>query len=415
MTGDLPPLYVGAYGPLAAHHHALTGSVDLYQYSTAIVEAKHLFNEITHENQVYTWAFQRLDARLGELTKWVADGHTLVVILDQVWSAAVVSNDIAETVSLTSCSPFSFISFENVSGDQIEFCGPQPYAKFFEGNLKSLQYTQVIRSDQLTALLRVRRSTAGLERAVGGFLKVGKGTVYFFPKITDPEFLKRLASIATCEAEPAELPPTWLDKMHTAEEMQIRSEIWDLEGQAASIATRIGAKRAELQALGSIKALITATDNQFENAVSEALTELGLKVIEGPKSRADLLATDGKRILAIEAKGLEGSVRENNLTQANRWLAELSTAIVATPDERKNDIELHRYFEKITQLGLTPERVDVTDCKALVCVATYRKAPPWKRQEPDFPDNVLKCPSSGNSRLIKRFSKGGSGSSGVRV
>ena len=74
------------------------------------------------------------------------------------------------------------------------------------------------------------------------------------------------------------------------------------------------------------------------------MPEFGLKVVAGPHPRADLLIWDGNtRLAAAEVRGLTGPVRERNLRQAERWAADVNSALTATPEDRKADIELEQY------------------------------------------------------------------------
>jgi hypothetical protein len=97
--------------------------------------------------------------------------------------------------------------------------------------------------------------------------------------------------------------------------------------------------------------------DSFKIAVAAALSELGLRVVDGPHPRADLLVSDGTRLGAVEAKGLEGSARENNLRQAERWTAEVRSAVSSTPERRAADPDLPRYAEQIEKLGIPVTQV----------------------------------------------------------
>jgi hypothetical protein len=128
--------------------------------------------------------------------------------------------------------------------------------------------------------------------------------------------------------------------------------------------------------------------------VSVALTELGLRVIEGPHPRADLIARDDARgLLVIEAKGLDGCAREANLRQAERWVAEVRYTCTASQEEINADAEIKRYAEKLTALGVSLPADQNINIKGMMVIGTYRRTPLDKRTEPDFPDPVLRAVS----------------------
>ena len=129
----------------------------------------------------------------------------------------------------------------------------------------------------------------------------------------------------------------------------------------------------------------------FSASVAEALREFGLEIVEGPRGRADLLAYDGKRLFAFELKGLEGSAREANLRQTERWVADVMAAMASTAEERAADKDLHVYAEKLKKLGV-PETgsTENIDCKGVMIIGTHRKIPIVDRIEPSFPDPVAR-------------------------
>jgi hypothetical protein len=136
--------------------------------------------------------------------------------------------------------------------------------------------------------------------------------------------------------------------------------------------------------MSSVKYLVTGSGDDFKDAVARALRELGLTVVDGPHPRADLLATDGTRLLVIEAKGYEGSVSEKPLSQLARWVPEVQAAINQTEEERDNDPDLKRYADALTEPGVFG-KITANHCKPMMIIGTYRKVRFDQRKDPDFP------------------------------
>jgi hypothetical protein len=109
---------------------------------------------------------------------------------------------------------------------------------------------------------------------------------------------------------------------------------------------------------------------------------------DGPHPRADLLASNGVRAAAIEAKGLDGNAREANFRQVERWKAEVNSAQTLPEDERASDPDLRRYAEKLGFLGEFSD--EPGNCKGLMVIGTFRNTLLDKRNLPDFPDNVAR-------------------------
>jgi hypothetical protein len=93
----------------------------------------------------------------------------------------------------------------------------------------------------------------------------------------------------------------------------------------------------------------------------------------GPRGRADLITYDGKRVGAIEAKGLEGGAKEANLRQTERWVADVRSALVATEDQKKADIDLAHYAERLVELDAPVGSEETTvECKGIMLIGTFR-------------------------------------------
>jgi hypothetical protein len=113
-----------------------------------------------------------------------------------------------------------------------------------------------------------------------------------------------------------------------------------------------------------------------------------LRCVDGPPSRADLLASDGKRVIAVEAKGLESSAREKNFRQVQSWKAEVDLALTVDPEDVAENPDLKRYVEQLGLIGVAGKTAD--DCKGLIVIGTFRNIPLNERKMPDFPDNVTR-------------------------
>jgi hypothetical protein len=135
---------------------------------------------------------------------------------------------------------------------------------------------------------------------------------------------------------------------------------------------------------------------------AEALRELGLQVVEGPKSRADLLIWDGKRLAAAEIKGVDGAARENHYRQVVTWAAETNSALSATSDDRKEHPELEQYAQKLSQLGIdTKGPITDLECRGLMIIGTFRQVPLEQRDpSASYPDPVSRAIARASIRAL---------------
>jgi hypothetical protein len=146
-----------------------------------------------------------------------------------------------------------------------------------------------------------------------------------------------------------------------------------------------------------LKLLYSGTGDDLVSVVGFALRELGLQVVEGPRRRADLLVWDGSRLAAAEVKGLDGTAREANHRQAVRWAADVNACLSATPEDRKQDSDLERYAEKLTELGLNVSSpINNLECRGLMIINTFRQTPLHERNSDSYPDPVVRAIARSN-------------------
>jgi hypothetical protein len=164
-----------------------------------------------------------------------------------------------------------------------------------------------------------------------------------------------------------------------------------LQKEIETLTTECNNNAQVVSAERRLKLLYAGTGDDLVTVTASALRELGFRVTEGPKRRADLLVWDGKRLAAAEVKGLDGTARENNFRQAERWIAEVNAALTMAPAERKQDPELEQYAERLTELGLDlSSAVANVECRGLMIIATHRQMPLDQRPSESFPDPVVR-------------------------
>lgn len=119
----------------------------------------------------------------------------------------------------------------------------------------------------------------------------------------------------------------------------------------------------------------------------DALSELGFQVVAGPHPRADILAFDGNRVAAVEAKGIEGAAREEHARQVLVWCKEVDFALSTPLDEAASDQVIGDYKAKLSELDLIG-RDESFDCKGILVLGTFRSQPLPDRAEYGFGENV---------------------------
>jgi hypothetical protein len=210
------------------------------------------------------------------------------------------------------------------------------------------------------------------------------------------EYMNCLALLpAQLASRPAELAE-WAKDFCTAGEIAAHEAIEKALHGISALQAQISSEEALITRSSSIKQLIAGTGDPFKNAVAAAFQELGLKVVDGPHPRADLIGFNSRVLAAIEAKGVQGAAKESNLRQTDRWVAEVRATLAATAEERLADPDLRRYAEQIEKLGVPFDQETPPNCKGIMVIGTFRNIPLDERSGIDFPEPMSRLiPTSG--------------------
>lgn len=238
----------------------------------------------------------------------------------------------------------------------------------------------------------------GNEKVVAKRTRAQRGAICFIPP---PSIRPSDTTIATYYSTIAELPPPqirggrelpgWSFDYRTEAEISTRQLIKQQEEVIGQAKAKISAFEKQVEGAQADKQLFAATGEDFVNAAKCGLIELGFKVVEGPPRRADLIATLGKELFAIEAKGLDGPAREVNFRQAQQWKTEVEATITADEAALKANQDYRVYAERLGELGVSIRKDELEkDCRSLLVIGTFRKTPLPERTNPSFPDSLAK-------------------------
>jgi hypothetical protein len=335
--------------------------------------------------------------KLEKLIEWVTLGHALIVVVTPLSSFDYLAdNGKISKFSLAKRPPLLGVVLEQAAGKLIEYCGPESLRNSISPFLSHVEYSVVLKSSELTPLLKVSESRFGSEQIVGGFKRIGAGFVIFAPPWRDGTtaewisiYFSNLAELPDIlSAGTSEQLPPWSKEYQTDREKAASEQIKELEAQISSIRSTVETQKTIVQEDQDLKHLFSGSGEAFAAVVAKALGELGLNTVEGPRGRADLIGYDGKCVAAFEVKGLDNAARENNLRQTERWVADIKSALTATDEQKKADKDLGSYAQKLAELGVPTDAA--VDCKGIMIIGTYRKTPVSERSDTGFPDPVAR-------------------------
>jgi hypothetical protein len=371
---------------------------------SALISGTHLeeFNVIILHPSIVSKTFEgspgqktanAIEAHITKLLDWVKRGNSLIILdappLPFHFEYVEFPSRSKKIYEPLKAEPFVGIQFMPADGQLIEFCGPPSVEPVMALMIPDMRYQAILQSKTLSPLLRVSRGQRGREQIVGGFKRVGSGFIIFVPPCRDEKYVDRyhdaLASLPEHLAITTQGLPAWAASFQTTDEQVACRKITRLNETIFEIRSQISEQDAVVASVQSLKQLFAGSGDEFADAVEEALRELGAKVVKGPGHRADLIAFDGRRLAAIEAKGLEGGSKEANLRQTERWVADVRSALVATAEEKSADVDLAAYTERLVELGVPIGSEDAAvECKGIMVIGTYRKTPISDRKAPNF-------------------------------
>src|SRR3984893_9828841 len=274
---------------------------------------------------------RRYNEKLEDILAWIKDGHVFVIFPFVFSQPFQVVGSVEWPTDINQFFPFHLANLRQAEG---EFLEPDAdFAATFSPFARLLKYVFVLAGENIRALFRTGSSRRERSQIAGGICPVGKGAIVFSPwpkSWTDPElvgYFEALAKIPDLLNRALDLVHEWTDAFQSERERGALTEIANREHKIAQVKGQSDAKKSTVSSERTLKLLYSGTDNSLVVAAATAIEELGLKVVNGPRVRADLLIWDGQRRLAsAEVKGLEGPARENHHRQAVRWAADVNSA-----------------------------------------------------------------------------------------
>jgi hypothetical protein len=287
--------------------------------------------------------------------RWVRKGNSLIIIgtPPQKFDLKFSQMNRVHTYEPLQYEPFAGIEFEVASGKLIEFCGPNSIIDLMKPVIPSLYYTSILRSKNLTPLLKVSSGRHGDVQLVSGLKRLDNGIVFFLPQFSTISELQthqdRLFSLPERLGDPRSELPVWSAVFRTSEEKAAIDKIAELNEELSQLRDKVSTQQLAVDAAQTAKALFAGTGDAFAQAVCDALQELGFNVVPGPAYRADFIALYGGRLAVIETKGLDGPAREANLRQTERWVADIKSALSSNEPDRAADKDLQAYASKLSE------------------------------------------------------------------
>jgi hypothetical protein len=372
----------------------LLSTTNLNEHELIFFSPSGLFAEIKAGQQIVSAeVHSQVILRMIDIQRWVERGHTLIVLDPRpLRFRHVGTNAVEANGSIEIFPPLNQVQLTQRSGFSIQAVSEKGIAELLGSHIALKSYEVVLSGASLMPLLTVKASSriGGRPEIVAGYLKLGDGLVVFSPAWAGPgkPYCCALEQLPSLLANEKPELPGWIDNFQTTSEESNFGEIESKKADVRRLEETIATLEADVNKARQLKRLFAGTGTSFEVAVADAFRELGLQVVVGPHPRADLLITNGERLAAVEAKGIDGAAREDYVRQVTMWMPEVDTALLESQEATAGS-DIDRYREQLKLLDLTGLNRQF-DCKGILVLGTFRTLPLNQRTQPDFPSNIVK-------------------------
>lgn len=188
------------------------------------------------------------------------------------------------------------------------------------------------------------------------------------------------------------LIPEWTDSYKLKEEKQKIEENENITLKIQKLENEIKSNEKSISRLREWKNLFASHDSPLEKTAVQAFESLGFRATLGPETHCDIICVKDNTVLAVEAKGLTKNTKPKNVTQCNRWVSDITSALDHTTEE--SDGTIKAYIKCLEKLGVNfPTSSEDWEVKGVLLINTFRDSPLEARENPSelsFNDQVVK-------------------------
>ena len=221
----------------------------------------------------------------------------------------------------------------------------------------------------------------GTNKCIGGVCNIYNGKIIFIPDFSrkpsaklvfsnekikpetdnrDEVFLDAVFKLEEKLTENIEEQlPEWAESFLILNEKAVKEKISDTEQKLKKLQEELDSHKNELKKIQGYKHLLTSSGKTLEAIVKRVLKELGFTLFETEENRTDVIAKYKDRDVVFEIKGVKHSAAEKNAAQLEKWVSEFISVNNKIP-------------------------------KAVLIVNGYYELPITERNEPIFPNQILK-------------------------
>lgn len=282
------------------------------------------------------------------------------------------------------------VEYEILSGQEFHIENREPYNSFFTSIKQYISYENIIKCDFLEKLITIK----GTDKCIGGVCNIYNGKIIFIPDFSrkssemlifenenvkpetdnrDEVFLDAVFKLEERLVENIEEQlPDWAESFLILSEDDIKENIFNTEQKLEKLQGELESQKNELKSIQEYKYLLTSSGKTLESIVKRVLKEIGFTLFEVEENRTDVIAKYKNRDVVFEIKGVKHSAAEKNAAQLEKWVSEFISVNNKIP-------------------------------KAVLIVNGYYELPITERNEPIFPNQMLKFSKGREHCLLSTY------------
>jgi hypothetical protein len=376
-------------------------NISLYDYDTVLINSKISFQGRSAERISYQTGLCLSDETLfqlstifdsfrTQLTELLQQGKNIYVIMNQTETYYHLDYQHERyDFDIMSYLPIK-VEYEILSGQEFHIENREPYNSFFTSIKQYISYENIIKCDFLEKLITIK----GTDKCIGGVCNIYNGKIIFIPDFSrksseilifenekvkpetdnrDEVFLDAVFKLEERLVENIEEQlPDWAESFLILNEDDIKENISNTEQKLEKLQGELESQKNELKSIQEYKYLLTSSGKTLESIVKRVLQEIGFTLFETEENRTDVIAKYKDRDVVFEIKGVKYSAAEKNAAQLEKWVSEFISVNNKIP-------------------------------KAVLIVNGYYELPITERNEPIFPNQMLKFSKGREHCLLSTY------------
>ena len=335
-----------------------------YYSDTALLEYDALiinFNSLLKHAQISNFDTKKIFLkRKQDLEDFIKLKNIPIIYITPTPRDIYLTSANVQKVTFDFVTPIPNISVVNETGKKLEFIPNTIFTEFFKKYESHFNYIAYFETRLGNVIAETHLSKKNLSFYTDECI--------FLPQVTkftniekEKEFLLELIEIVKNihKGNEVSILPEWANNFYLPKEESLVNEIEVITQKIHSLKLTLEKKEQEIIEYSTIKKLFTSSGDELENEVKNIFKAIGFELLETKQNREDLILKYNEKIAVVEVKGVNKSAGEKHAAQLEKWVS--------------------NYLED-----------NEVRPKGILVVNSFKDTPINERNEPTFPDQMIK-------------------------